>query len=127
MSSSSSPIELTILSVEPQDSYVQDQVRHSVWPSEGLFAYLYVQHAASHVYERKRGWLSFYVKFQLSQSPRLMYIYKTFWVYFHLSSDTGPNIFFLYGGLPVLNLFFCCSFFFFFKLLWGESWGILSF
>ena len=45
-----SPIELTILSVEPRDSYVQDQVRHCVWPSEGLFAYLYVHYAASHVH-----------------------------------------------------------------------------
>ena len=52
--SSSSPIELMILSIEPQDSYVQDQVRHCVWPSEGLFAYLYVHHAASHVYVKKK-------------------------------------------------------------------------
>ena len=51
--SSSFPIELTILSVEPRDSYVQDQVRHCVWPSEGLFAYLYVHHADSHVYVKK--------------------------------------------------------------------------
>ena len=48
-----SPIELTILSVEPQDSYVQDQVMPCVWSSECLFAYLYVYHAASHVYVRK--------------------------------------------------------------------------
>ena len=55
MSSSSTPIELTILSVEPQDSYVQDQVRHCVWPSEGLFVCFYVYHAASHVYVKKVG------------------------------------------------------------------------
>ena len=55
MSSSSSPIELTILSVEPHVSHVQDQVRHYVWPSEGLFAYLYIHHAASHVYVKKGG------------------------------------------------------------------------
>ena len=50
MSSISSPIELTIVSIEPQDSYVQDQVRRCICPSEGLFAYIYVHHAASHVY-----------------------------------------------------------------------------
>ena len=55
MSSSSSPIELTILSVERQDSFIQDQVRYCVWPSEGLFAYLYVHHAASHAEEKKSG------------------------------------------------------------------------
>ena len=48
MSSSSSPIELMILTVELWDSYAQDQVRHCVRPSEGLSACLYVHHAASH-------------------------------------------------------------------------------
>ena len=59
MSSSSSPIELIILSVKPQDSHVQDQARHYICPSEGLFAYLYVHHAASHVYviKKKMGFL----------------------------------------------------------------------
>ena len=42
----------SILSVKPQDSHVQDQVRHCVWPSKGLFTYLYVHHAASHVYPK---------------------------------------------------------------------------
>ena len=55
MSSSSSPIELTILRVEPQDSYVQD--------------HLYVHNAASHVYVEKKkkrgGGLSFPVSFNL--------------------------------------------------------------
>ena len=55
MSSSSSPIELTIRSIKTQDSHVQDQVRHCIWPSKGLFAYLYVHHAASHVYIKKGG------------------------------------------------------------------------
>ena len=41
-------------SVEPHVSHVQDQVRHCVWSSEGLFAYLYVHHAASHVYVKKK-------------------------------------------------------------------------
>ena len=35
MSSSSSPIEPTILTADPQDSYVHDQVRHCIRPSEG--------------------------------------------------------------------------------------------
>ena len=43
MSSSISPIEPTILSVEPHVSYAQDQIRHCVWPSEGLFTYLYMK------------------------------------------------------------------------------------
>ena len=46
MSNSRSPIELTILSVKPQNSHVL--------PSMGLFKYLYVDHAASHVYVKKR-------------------------------------------------------------------------
>ena len=45
------------------ETYVQDQVRYCVWPSEGLFAYLYIQHAASHVYEKKN--ISFPVSFNL--------------------------------------------------------------
>ena len=49
MSSSSSLIELTILSIEPWDSYVQDQ---------GLFAYFYIHHAASHVYIKKKPFFS---------------------------------------------------------------------
>ena len=65
MSSSSSLIELMILSIELQDSYVQDQVRHCVWLSEGLFAYLYVHHAAYHVYVKNKGGLSFPVSFNL--------------------------------------------------------------
>ena len=66
MSSSSSPIELTILSIQPQDSHVQDQVRHCIWLSKGLFAYLYVNHAASHVYiQKKAGGGSFPLSFNL--------------------------------------------------------------
>ena len=53
MSSTSSPIELTILSVEPQGSYVQD--------------HLYVHHAASQVYVKKKVGLSFPVSFNLDQ------------------------------------------------------------
>ena len=95
MSSSNSSTELTILSVEPQDSYVQD--------------HLFVHHAASHVYvEKKGGGLSFPVSFNLVKVQD-MYIYKSFWVYFHMSSDTGPNMFFffwywdfLYSGCFVL-------------------------
>ena len=64
MSSSSSPVERTILSVEPQDSYVLDQVKDCVWPLEGLFAYLYVHHAASQVYV-KSGGAFLPVRFQL--------------------------------------------------------------
>ena len=48
-------VVLTILSVEPHVSYAQDQVRHCVWPSHGLFAYLHVHHAASHVYVKKQN------------------------------------------------------------------------
>ena len=48
MSSSSSPIELTILSIKSQDSHVQDKIRHCA------FEYLYVHHAASHVYVYKK-------------------------------------------------------------------------
>ena len=96
MSSRGSPIELTILSVEPRDSYVQDQVRHCVWPSEGLFAYLYVHHAASYVYikkKKKRGDplpLSFnLVKVQVE----CIFIGGFFFCLFSLFSETGPNIF----------------------------------
>ena len=48
MSSNSSPIELTILSVKPQDSHVQEMlgIVHS--------KYLHVHHAASHVYVKKK-------------------------------------------------------------------------
>ena len=42
---------------------VQDKVRYWVWPSMGLFKYLHVHHAASHVYvekkREKRGWGNF--------------------------------------------------------------------
>ena len=55
MSNISSPIELTILSVKPQDSHVQDKVRHYVQRSKGLFAYLNFHHDASHVYVQKGG------------------------------------------------------------------------
>ena len=34
-------------------THVQDQFRYRVWPSMGLFKYLYVHHAASHVYVKK--------------------------------------------------------------------------
>ena len=64
MNSSSSPIELTILTVEPQDSYVQDLVGHYVWPTEGLFVSLYIHDAASQVHVEKKT-LSFPVSFNL--------------------------------------------------------------
>ena len=36
-------------------THVKDQVRYWVWPSMGLFKYLHVHHAASHVYVEKIG------------------------------------------------------------------------
>ncbi len=65
MSSSSSPIELTILSVKLQDSHVQDKVRRCAYRSKGLFAYLYVHHVASHVYVKKKSVLAFHLSFNL--------------------------------------------------------------
>ena len=41
-----------ILTVEPLDSYAQGLVRHSVEPSEGFSARLYVHHAASHGFQK---------------------------------------------------------------------------
>ena len=43
-----------------------------------------------------------------------MYIYKSFLVYFHLSSDTGPNMcFFFFGGIGTFVFVFFFLFFFF--------------
>ena len=36
-------------------THVQDQFRYWIWPSKGLFKYLYVHHAVSHVYVKKKG------------------------------------------------------------------------
>ena len=49
----------TILTIEPQDSYAQDQVRHCIRLSEDLFACLYVHHAASHGICFKKSYLLF--------------------------------------------------------------------
>ena len=40
-------------------THIQDQVRYWVSPSLGLFKYLYVHHAAPHVYMKKRGGFNF--------------------------------------------------------------------
>ena len=65
MSSSSSPIELMILTVELQDSIAQDQVRHCIRPSEGLSACLYVHHAASRGIRKKTILSHFPLSFNL--------------------------------------------------------------
>ena len=65
MSSSSSPIELTILTVEPWDSYAQDQVRHCVRLLEGLSFRLYVHYAASHGVRKKNILSPFPLSFNL--------------------------------------------------------------
>ncbi len=121
MSSSSSLIELTILSVEPHVSHVQDQVRHCVWLSEGLFAYLYVHIAASHVYIKKVG------VFYPFKVLGLMYIYRSIFLFIFtcfLKLALSFFFFFFVLGLPLLNFFL-----FLFKTTMGlgRAVGILSF
>ena len=66
MSSSSSPIELTIPAIEPWDSYAQNHVRHCIRPSEGLSTCLYIHHAASYGVNKKKT-KNFYFYFSIEQ------------------------------------------------------------
>ena len=92
MSSNSSPLELTVLTIEPRDSYVQDQVRYCIRPSEDLFTHLYVRHAASYVNVKKRAFLSskffWYICIYMSIYVHIcvhiyVYIYMSIYVYLY--------------------------------------------
>ena len=78
MSSSSSPIELTILSIKLQDSHVH--------------------HVASYVYVKKKKKTFFTLSFNLVkvQDCCMFKFNEICGVYFILSSDSGPNIFLFY-------------------------------
>ena len=58
-----------------------------------------------------------------------MYIYKSFLVYFHLSSETGPYVFFFFciGDFLYLTCFFGFFFSFLNYYVSGEAVGILIF